>query len=464
MHDQDDKHANQNQATAEEQALSELYASLSEEQPPESMDEKILVRAHEMLAAEVVAEHASFKRKEKRKSTGSPFSGHWVVPASLAAVVVLSVILITVIEEQRPYSLTSLPESGTQQSREPVTTDARRDNQVQSDSLEAQATHSSAMTKLAEKPVSPQLEQDAAKQANLARQNQTMAKRESNAAMTDRMAPPASLSDKSIQPPQQTQTLTRSTQQITSPEGVVLTKPRAVAKSSPQVSPAEVAAPKVAANTVSPAAVTKPPEAGPQKSDKESSNKSQPALAVSPTGKQSNVAVSDDKVPQATVIAKAKQETKKGTLQAAVGNSAAPAVAGGNLASQQKSKPEQGADTARQGDKPSEAAASEATAAESRPALIMPSETKIPKACYLLSINDCMAATECTLHWNGDRKVYQCQKDANACEAKFAQASGTAQTCNAKPGCKYVPAKCFCPPDTKCDCAAGPAAMCEPTK
>ena len=37
MHDQDDKHAKQNQTTVEEQALSELYASFSDEQPPESM-------------------------------------------------------------------------------------------------------------------------------------------------------------------------------------------------------------------------------------------------------------------------------------------------------------------------------------------------------------------------------------------------------------------------------------------
>ena len=82
----------------EDKELTDLYAVLSQEQPPSSMDDKILAEARKAVEPAVFAKKAS-----------GPFS-NWAVPVSLAAVIVLSVTVVVMIEKERPYSLTSQPE------------------------------------------------------------------------------------------------------------------------------------------------------------------------------------------------------------------------------------------------------------------------------------------------------------------------------------------------------------------
>jgi hypothetical protein len=78
-----------------EQKLSELYSELSQEQPSAALDEKILAEAHKAVAPQKPA---------------APFSTKWTVPASLAAVIVLSVMVVTVIEKKQPDVMIGIPE------------------------------------------------------------------------------------------------------------------------------------------------------------------------------------------------------------------------------------------------------------------------------------------------------------------------------------------------------------------
>ncbi|HEY5602153.1 MAG TPA: hypothetical protein VIM41_03515 [Gammaproteobacteria bacterium] len=84
--------------------LSELYTGLSQEQPRAELDAKILAEAREVVATGKLEQYAA------RKASG-PFQGRWTVPVSLAAVIVLSVTVVVMIERERPYSLTSSPET-----------------------------------------------------------------------------------------------------------------------------------------------------------------------------------------------------------------------------------------------------------------------------------------------------------------------------------------------------------------
>ncbi|WP_455220924.1 hypothetical protein [Kaarinaea lacus] len=92
-----------NDNDADDKYFSDLYASLKQEQPSSELDEKILTAAREATTKDDTSTLIP-------KKAGGPFSGKWSVPVSLAAVMVLSVTVVVMIERERPYSLTSEPE------------------------------------------------------------------------------------------------------------------------------------------------------------------------------------------------------------------------------------------------------------------------------------------------------------------------------------------------------------------
>lgn len=92
-----------NDRDSDDRMLSELYSDLSQEQPSATLDEKILADAHKAVAP---------------KRAAGPFSTAWAVPASLAAVIVLSVIVVTTIEQKEPDAISSFPEPVTAQKRD----------------------------------------------------------------------------------------------------------------------------------------------------------------------------------------------------------------------------------------------------------------------------------------------------------------------------------------------------------
>jgi len=86
--------------------------------------------------------------------------------------------------------------------------------------------------------------------------------------------------------------------------------------------------------------------------------------------------------------------------------------------------------------------------------------TSEEKECARLTEQDCFSSAACTLTKNETAEGYQCRYANDHCELMFRQSEGTKETCEAKTGCVYVPASCYCPPDVKCECAGGEPAQC----
>lgn len=82
--------------------LSALYHKADDATPPASLDESILA----------TAKQAAEDKTPEHKSARSPFSGHWPVAISAAAVFVIAILLTPTIEQQAP-----LPDTTTMQSR-----------------------------------------------------------------------------------------------------------------------------------------------------------------------------------------------------------------------------------------------------------------------------------------------------------------------------------------------------------
>ena len=90
------------------------------------------------------------------------------------------------------------------------------------------------------------------------------------------------------------------------------------------------------------------------------------------------------------------------------------------------------------------------------------SNSTVPGNCSTLSISDCLMSKECTLELDVASAQYQCRTATGQCESEFSQAEDSKENCEAKSGCKFIPATCFCHPDVECVCGGGPPAMCVP--
>jgi len=83
------------------------------------------------------------------------------------------------------------------------------------------------------------------------------------------------------------------------------------------------------------------------------------------------------------------------------------------------------------------------------------------KHCAHMAEKECLSSAACTLTKSETAEGYQCRFAKDHCELMFRQSEGTKDTCEAKTECVYVPATCYCPPDTKCECAGGEPAQCQ---
>ncbi len=83
--------------------------------------------------------------------------------------------------------------------------------------------------------------------------------------------------------------------------------------------------------------------------------------------------------------------------------------------------------------------------------------------CESASEADCIVSGGCTLVVASERPGdYACVAARNACEEGFLQRDASAEECESKAGCRFVPAECYCPPDLVCVCGGGPPAQCTP--
>lgn len=104
---------NENDDELDDNALSDIYTQFSREEPSAELDERVLSAAKNAVVFEDAA----------AKKVRGPFSGQWMVPASLAAVIVLSVIVVVAIEREHFDTLTTAPEHEIVQAEAPPTTD-----------------------------------------------------------------------------------------------------------------------------------------------------------------------------------------------------------------------------------------------------------------------------------------------------------------------------------------------------
>lgn len=87
------------------------------------------------------------------------------------------------------------------------------------------------------------------------------------------------------------------------------------------------------------------------------------------------------------------------------------------------------------------------------------------KTCAKLTEIQCLTSAECELALltkeKGKNSKYICRPAQGRCEIGFIQRSDTqAKDCEAKSGCKHLPANCYCPPDLNCYCGGGEPSKC----
>ena len=84
------------------------------------------------------------------------------------------------------------------------------------------------------------------------------------------------------------------------------------------------------------------------------------------------------------------------------------------------------------------------------------------KACSETTELECLQSTQCTLVQTQVHGKYTCREAAGHCETGFRQSADhdIQKDCEAKPGCVFKIANCFCPPNLNCACGGGPPAQC----
>jgi hypothetical protein len=84
------------------------------------------------------------------------------------------------------------------------------------------------------------------------------------------------------------------------------------------------------------------------------------------------------------------------------------------------------------------------------------------KACNETTELDCLQSKQCTLVQTQVHGKYTCRDAVGHCEIGFRQSADydIQKDCEAKPGCEFKIANCFCPPNLECACGGGPPAQC----
>jgi hypothetical protein len=83
------------------------------------------------------------------------------------------------------------------------------------------------------------------------------------------------------------------------------------------------------------------------------------------------------------------------------------------------------------------------------------------KSCQQLVEKECLTSAACTLKKENNTTSYQCLPAKDHCELMFRQSEGTKESCEAKQGCEFIPAQCYCPPDVYCECGGGEPPLCK---
>jgi hypothetical protein len=453
--------------------LSDLYAELKQEQPSSALDEKILAAARETVSSE-----SNVSDFIPKKAAG-PFSGRWTVPVSLAAVIVLSVTLVVMIERERPYSLTGMPEpTRTEQQSRPAQLARPAEQQpakAMAKKAEPSAGEESAAERLqAQQQSESQLLQRAVSPPSLKQQDTS----DSVAGFAQRGAEPVpGLEEEATAPVMAKAKPAEPSVPEQEPKKEVDVA-RSMTADSPGVArrPAQPVAPALPMKDQmqTPSAVVagkdepvapKPEISVAASSENKAETESQPATTATlveaeqpaPEKPVASAATLSATVP--TSPQKPAQEVTKESSAAAIAEDQDIALTQDN---QVKSRVSANEPAAKPGDEevPGEQPEANMPSTASTTAGLA-KNNKLELQCRQMSQQACLISPSCTLQQQGD-KSYQCRAAANACETNFSQSYNVKDDCEKRPACQYVPADCYCAPGQNCACAGGPPAMCIP--
>ena len=487
----------------DENALSDLYTEFSREEPSTDLDNRILSEARKAVAGETAT---------PKKARG-PFSGQWTVPMSLAAVIVLSVIVVTAIEHKHFESLTSLPK------KQIVPTESRSKTDLHdlSPSEVVVAPSEKAEVDAAAKRSASGEEKHAAVIDQ--QQHAAKAKKQASPDIKTESLPSGPSKKPALQAPQRKQ-VEPAVEALAAPPaetgagarskpspGMFKQSAAVVASKQPVVEEKEKAPPKMKAEQPAPLAKSVPETLQQTPSDSEQTmdqsvaqapadiaNSKRKAVEIAPS------AVSADTVAESLASASAAAPNEKASSNEAKSTQAGASMemmvestaATDQVASQAsvaklaKAPPEaeptplqdedssvassvtlQAETTERQENETGNAATkSLATAPQGgdtqlRSLAVQP-DRPAETDCGRLSETACYQSSSCILQWQKQQSSYICRAADNVCEKGFSQSDGNEQDCESKPGCVYVPAVCYCAPNVKCVCGGGPPAMCKP--
>jgi hypothetical protein len=363
--------------THEDEQISALYRNISAEQPPAHLDAAILAAA---------------KREVHAKPRGlSPFSTKWTLPFSLAAVIVMSVSVVTLVPKDSRREIVS----GTEHVSDiPESTPARQEKNIAQFKMEAAAPRSEPELKASITPKNPQppAEKDESRQ---------------------RLAsPPAP----QLSPPADNEFGAASgslSSQVTSDESAAGSAPEpstAVIKAEPQTKLIQSAAKRPTQPKV----------------------EEQISAAA-----ESVVSESDD----TTATIHAQDQSQRKISRQALGLTAKQ--------TQQQSQQEMTFEPTQPTAAPDVDISPQTTTHELTQAA-KPSNTRV---CATLNARDCLQSLQCTFVLSDDTDLhYVCRDTKNRCEHGFNQLLGTQQSCESKPDCRFIPGHCECPEGLPCNC------------
>lgn len=439
-----------NDQDKDDKYLSDLYSELSQEQPSASLDEKILSEARKEVGQQsVISENDSSGSEPDysfRKKSAGPFSGNWGVPLSLAAVIVLSVSVVVMIEKDRPYSLTSPPE----------------DNSPVEQALESSSENSvlESKTGIEERERTKAVKEKKSELKELRQiQNREVRALQQATKPEDRLK----ARTKMVEADTEAKTVAPEPQRIAKPKDDQVSQADVASTSSGQAEPTEPTQTKPAKPVFSVAPSLEKEPVG--------SSSSETVESARPVTTKPKVPVIEAKKESPAVASMAAEEAP--TEATETPRTARPSTLADNEGEAQSEDTSQVAEAEQQLaasppsalTEPAEPAAMMAAPAQKLRTFASGSslaENKDAESCSSLSIQGCLSSRECTLVFDKVSESYQCQNVNNQCEKGFSQADDTREICESRPGCKYQASNCFCPPGVDCRCGGGTPAMCVP--
>ena len=363
--------------THEDERISVLYRNASAEQPPTHLDAAILAAAN--------------REAHAKPRSLPPFSTKWTLPFSLAAVIVLSVSVVTLVQKDSRREIASGAEH-VSDIAEP--TPARQEKNIAQFEMEAAAPRSEPEFKASITPRKPQppAEKDESRQ----RLSTPLAPQLSPPADNEIGAASSSLSS-----------------QVTSDESSI--------GSAPEPSPA---AGKTEPKTKQTHSATKRP--------------TQPKVEEEISA-AADSAVSESADTTATIHAQ-DQSRRKISRQALEFTA-------------KQTQPQSQQDMTFEPTQPTAAPEVDISSQTTGHALAQAAKPRNTQVCATLNARDCLQSLQCTFVLSDDTDLhYVCRDTKNRCEQGFNQLQDTKQSCESKPGCRFVPGHCECPEGLPCNC------------